>query len=522
MAHLLPFQLLPDVDDLDGALGRAVRWGRSRYAAATTFLVAAGLRLYRLGDESLWLDEAASVSFVTRQYTTGGLLLELPTQDMHPPLYYLLLDGWTAVFGVGEAALRFPSAVLGWAVVVLTYVLGVHLFDRTAGIVSAALVAISSFHIHYSQEARMYSLLAALSLASFLLLVQVLRETTPDRRTTWGYVATTALLGYSHVFGLLVVLAQNVYAVPRLLLGPGSPSYDTPRRLPSPLRRWIGLQAAVGFLLGPYLLVLLARLRTLTGGGESRISWIPAPDLGDLATTVQSYLAFPGMGGTLGPFTSVGAAVAAGAAALAVGLSVLPLAARVRGGEVRRGPTPWTPMLALWFLIPVAGPYLVSLLVTPVYQHQYTIGASVALFLLVGAGTSSLRRLLQPASSPLGAHHLAAGLLLAATAAPLPGYYAVDQKDQWREAVAEVESSAQPGALVIVSESYTVKPYRYYADRTDLTVAPMDADAEAQRIDARTEGHDAVWVVLNHARDAAIVDHLRSTEGGFDRVYETT
>ena len=61
------------------------------------------LRIYELGAESLWLDEAVSVS-----YSKGSLssILDYPLARNNPPFYWILLHFWIGLFGTSEAALR--------------------------------------------------------------------------------------------------------------------------------------------------------------------------------------------------------------------------------------------------------------------------------------------------------------------------------------------------------------------------------------------------------------------------------
>ena len=134
-------------------------------------LLASFLRFYRLDAQSFWNDEGNSARIAERPV---DLILEGAEGDIHPPGYYLLLHAWRAAVGHSEFALRSLSVVAGLALVLFTYTLGRRLFGNTTGLIAAFLAALSPFAIYYSQEARMYALLAALSAAStYLLVVQI-------------------------------------------------------------------------------------------------------------------------------------------------------------------------------------------------------------------------------------------------------------------------------------------------------------------------------------------------------------
>ena len=119
--------------------------------------LAAGLRFYNLGSQSLWSDEGNSAALASRSLAQ---IAQDAAQDIHPPLYYWLLRLWTSVFGLSEFGLRSLSATLGTLLVLLIYMLGTRLFNRTTGLAAAFVAAIAPFQVYYSQEARMYVLVA--------------------------------------------------------------------------------------------------------------------------------------------------------------------------------------------------------------------------------------------------------------------------------------------------------------------------------------------------------------------------
>ena len=136
---------------------------RPRDAALIALLVvlivslAAGLRFHELGRQSLWADEGNSAVMAVRSLVQIAVSA---ANDIHPPLYYWLLRLWTQIAGVSEAGLRSLSAVLGTLLVLVTIGLGMRLGGTILGLVVGLLAAVSPFQIYYSQEARMYILLA--------------------------------------------------------------------------------------------------------------------------------------------------------------------------------------------------------------------------------------------------------------------------------------------------------------------------------------------------------------------------
>ncbi len=134
-------------------------------------LLALVLRLARLGFQPLWWDEGWSLYFAT---SDPGAMLQLTAVDIHPPLYYLLLHVWIGLFGPSPISVRLLSVLIGVAAVPLIYLAGRRLFGQRVpadsagkvGLLAALLLAISPFHIYYSQEVRMYGLVTLLGLAT--------------------------------------------------------------------------------------------------------------------------------------------------------------------------------------------------------------------------------------------------------------------------------------------------------------------------------------------------------------------
>ena len=119
--------------------------------------LATALRFYHLGGQSLWADEGNSAVMATRSFaeiTTNA------ANDIHPPLYYWLLRLWTQFAGVSEVGLRSLSALLGVLLVFATIGLGLRMGGVGIGLLAGLLAAVSPFQVYYSQEARMYMLLA--------------------------------------------------------------------------------------------------------------------------------------------------------------------------------------------------------------------------------------------------------------------------------------------------------------------------------------------------------------------------
>ena len=176
-------------------------------------LIAAGLRFHNLGTQSLWNDEGNSLRLAQRPIAD---LLNAAAQDIHPPGYYLVLRGWIGLVGDSEFTLRALSALAGLLTVAAVYALGRALFAPGAGLTAAALVALNSFQIYYSQEARMYAALSLWTALSLWLLVRWIRVPRPQTAIALTLINAAGL--YTHYTYPLVMLTQGLLFVAWLLI----------------------------------------------------------------------------------------------------------------------------------------------------------------------------------------------------------------------------------------------------------------------------------------------------------------
>lgn len=159
--------------------------------------------------ESLWNDEAWTAWAVHSPYVADTL--GRVRADVHPPLYFLLIDGWTLAAGDSVYSLRLFSALWGMIGLAATYAVGVRLFDRWTGLIGLVVLGTASFFVYYTREARMYSLLLALSAVSTLLYLRWRGRKTILRGLIYG--VSLAALAYTHYAGVLMAITHILHWV---------------------------------------------------------------------------------------------------------------------------------------------------------------------------------------------------------------------------------------------------------------------------------------------------------------------
>ncbi len=172
-------------------------------------LAAFYLRFYDLSFQSFNVEEGLSWFFSRGLFSDiPGNLLKL--KEIHPPLYFFMLNLWMMVGGGdSEFMLRLPSAFFSFACVPLMYLLGIRILQRKVAILGSLLMAVSAFVVPCSQEARMYAVGMFLALASFYFLWRWQEE----RQAYLGvlYAAATIMALYTHYFFLFMWVGQIVF-----------------------------------------------------------------------------------------------------------------------------------------------------------------------------------------------------------------------------------------------------------------------------------------------------------------------
>jgi Dolichyl-phosphate-mannose-protein mannosyltransferase len=191
-------------------MAAARRWS----PAGATLLILAGitaiglaLRLPSFGD-SMWEDELSTNFFVHGFGITNVFQVGPSDQEGTPPLFFML--AWVTR-GIDNAeGLRLVPLLAGLASIPLTYLLALRTVSREAGLVAAAVMALSPFLIYYSTEARAYAPVMLFGLIATLALLSAL----DSPRTAWWvvYALAVAAAMYTHYTAIFVLIGLFVWA----------------------------------------------------------------------------------------------------------------------------------------------------------------------------------------------------------------------------------------------------------------------------------------------------------------------
>lgn len=442
----------------------------TRYAVGglvtALLLLAFGLRLLLLADQAVWWDEAWSVWTALQPLAD---VTEITARDVHPPLYQWLLFGWVRLAGITELAARLPSVYAGLIGVALIYALARRIGGVRAGLLAALLAALSTLHIAWSQEARMYALAAtftALAAYAYLRL--------DARWSPWWLLLIVGGSGaaLSHYLGGLALVILNLH----WLL--------TVRQRPRNFHwRWLLAMIACALLVGAWLLFAIGLIRT--DGG---------PAIFDPLFVFQlvATLFAVGQSTNLNDYTAVALAVSA---VFLAGLGLL-LRADWRGGL----------LILLAALLPPLAVTLLSVPFNPFYapapEERYFV--IVAPLVLAGFGLA-LDRLLR-LNRVLGLL-VALLLVLIYGAALLERLDARYYRDDYASLMAAVSALARPDEPVFFASGDRYPLVYYHLERAggDLPAANVQPIASAA---LETLDVPRFWLVRIEA-------HLDSTTDDF-------
>jgi mannosyltransferase len=382
-------------------------------------------------DGPFWIDEGLSVGIGSYPLTEiPGVLVE----DGSPPLYYMALHVWIDVFGSGVEATHAFSLLFALLSIPAAFWAAWSLFGRRAGWAAATLAAFNPFLTIYAQEARMYALMAFLSIlatAAFLHAFVFRR-----RRYVPVFAVLLAVMLYTHNWTLFYAAAALI-ALAVIVRG----SSD---------RRGVVRDAAIAF----------------GAAGIAYLPWVPTL-LEQTRHTGAPWSRTPGLDQLFGGFLVVlsGQNLVI-AIVIAGGLGLVALARRT-------GPSPERTAIFAAFTI-AAGTLVIawtSSQIAPAWANRY-LGVLVGPVLLLAAA-------LVPRAGRYGLAALAVVLLfwipfqpdtMKSNAAKLGALYAAD---------------VRPGDIVLSTQPEQVPVLAYYFGRDKAYATPLGPFPDTRIMDWR-------------------------------------
>jgi len=367
------------------------------------------LRVVNL-NQSFWLDEAAQVIESIRPFSQQFNI----TSDFHPPLFHLLLHFWM-YFGTSEIWVRLLSVSLGVISIYLIYKIGESLGSSRVGLLTALFLAISPYHLWYSQEGRPYMLFVTVSLFSTLMLI----------KKNWIF----------YWFGVVLCL-YSLYFSPFLILGHLTYVYFFEKKY---LKQFLFSTVAAFIFFIPWLPSFIKQLDRGINGTFS--GWTNVVSVTPLKAVPLAFAKFIFGKGSIENL-------------IIYGLVILPMFTifilsvwkvwRRREGKI----------ISILFFIPFLTAIIGSLFV-PVIAPQRLIFLLPIFLLIIAYGIDSLKKILG----------VTAFLIIIITSiSAVADYYTNPyiQREQWRQAVSYIEENGEKNNLAVFIFPEPFAPYLWY------------------------------------------------------------
>jgi mannosyltransferase len=486
MSHsspLLKFDQVPLRGEHRG-LSRAVGPVWALGALAGIGLAALLVRLVGVGDWGLWTDEALTIVLSKWSFLE---MVRFPL-DPTPPLYYAL-HGALIGSDATAAEMRAISTAAGVAAVLGMYVLGRLCFGTAGGLVAAALLAVWTSHVEYSQEARAYALLFLLSLVASIGVVlhaKALHEEALHEEARGGAdSAVRRRLGLA-LFALASILSFYTHVVSALWIA--LTSLIVVASVMADRRRGPLLEVAVAFTVMAVLALPGLRWLYLTTVDGQDFAWLKQADLARFVGENANAFLPSGLWDnalvelTGRRLTAKGIVIAVWTACLAAGLL---LAGRQLLARLRERPYA-AAVMAAYLSLPVLV-WGLGWFAKPIFMERTILSAVPGMILLLtglclaGGRTWALR-----------------------TGAALVAVYAVStlvnsaEKQDWRGAAAFLAGSAAPGDLIAVCPAWNFPAIRHAAAMpAPAEVVAVFPDGRIVQMEAAL-GTDRAWDTSYH------------------------
>jgi 4-amino-4-deoxy-L-arabinose transferase-like glycosyltransferase len=433
---------------------------QSRYYQILLILTVIGaiLRLYALDQASLWLDEAMTYLFSINPFTEYWTLISAGG-EVHPPLFYWLEYPMLAL-GHTETTLRFLPAIFGIITIPVIYFLGTEAVDRNTGILAAAFLTFSPFHLFYSQEARMYSLMLlflALAMLSFFFAIK-------DESVKWWVIfgIFSALAFWTHFYSLILIAGLYIYFLVRTVK-----TDLTIKKL-----KGVGCSAAVLVLLCLPLLAIAWKI--LIGRTAGAPTWgIRGLDV--LTITFNQFS---------GNFLLI---------------TVLFVIFFFLGLYMISRTRPETSILFIWLTILIFSASIGLSYFMPMVP-RYLIGIIPIFFVGIASSYLAPARF-KPDKKVV---YFCLVLIVFVSLPGLMNHYNTVSKEDWRNISVLISENTAPGDIVVLMPGYVRAPFDFYYDNaTDMTWEMGLSSAEELETLSTQKGSRKVIIALTHDLSAA-------------------
>lgn len=403
------------------------------------------LRVYRLCSVSFWFDESLPLVM-----TGEGIKKALFSFKFYCPIIWdTFIHYYSNIIKDNALLLRLPPIIFGAFSILLLYRLGELIFDKKTALFSAFLLAISPFHVYYSREIRMYSLISLLSLISVYCLFMAIKE---NRNVHWcGYSIANIANIYIHPMMSLFFLAEFIFYIFYI------------KKYYHHLRKWIKVNIIIFILLIPWIISILSGFNLVIKRDnwffELTLAWIPRIILASIFYTFKNF--------TIG-YNAV-RQVYLWAILL---FFMLFLYGIFKKNKEKEGMA----LVLLCLLVPIFSAYFISRL-SNCYLDRYFISSSLFYYLIIGKGLSEVNKKYSL---------FALGIIIILLSSAIRNYYinylpgpvvrehvGIESRKEYAQAASYVARNFYEGDIIFHTCRNTIPSFNYYFSRYYKSKIPI-------------------------------------------------
>lgn len=418
---------------------------------------------------SIRLDESQSLWQTSRSIVN---ILKVIAQDVHIPLYHIILHTWQAYLGNDIAVARILSVVFFVVTIPIAYKLFSFAYNnKTIALFSTLLLSISPFLNWYANEVRMYSLLILLVVSNQYFFLRIYKNN--DALAYLGFFITSLFGIYTHYFFsvYLIVIAIFFFIFRKEF---------QPRTLPKLLTIFV----IVGSLFTPWLYFVYSQ-----GSASNTKPLLTQPTTVDLFNTFDQYFVGFQEDATNSLIISLWPLITI--------LILLLLRRRFKGFNLE------TYFFATVAFAPILLVFFFSLFVRPFFVSRYLAYTIPSLYILIGyVITLYSKRITYFLRIVLIFVMLSGFFLQLNTSSPVI--------ENYKQAIDYTNANISYQDVLILSAPFTLYPVEYYYkadapiytlpiwERTSGQIPPFNKENLPLEIEQLTSKTNKAWVLLSY------------------------
>ncbi|GAC1391944.1 MAG: hypothetical protein NVSMB46_06280 [Candidatus Saccharimonadales bacterium] len=417
---------------------------------------------------SIRLDEAQSL-WQTSHSLTGTL--KVVAQDVHVPLYHLLLHFWQLYVGADIVSARLLSLLFFILTIPIIYLLARTILSVNWSLLVVVLFSMSPFLLWYANEARMYTLLVLITSISQYYYLKLIRS---KGEHGWLGYSLSAIIGvYSHYFFLFNLLTQGLFYI-----------FNRKNFIKGTFKKFTFLAIALVLELSPWLYYFYS-----LGLAQNTSPHLHKPSTVDLFNVFSQF--------SFGFQTNHVNTIL---------VSTWPIFVIIALLAVKRGQKINHQLAYVLFsgLVPVIIAFLLSYVINPFFLGRYMAASLAPLLIVVIWFISNYRPVLSRVVSALLIIIVSVALIQQSLSPQTP------VKEDYRSAAQYISTRAHYSDTVVLSAPFTVYPFEYYYsghatiytlplwDRTIPGAIPSFKESQlANQVNGLNSDHQYTYLLLS-------------------------